>query len=880
MGNNSMAIIPYVNDYSKDVNELGQRPEFVGVTENPANGSIAIPVVYGARRVEGIRMWTQVSAVNQSIMYCAYALSEGWCNGVTQLLIDDKKVALTSSDFQHRIPKLVTSGAYAGVLEIEFVDGRGPDEKGYTGDVQNYGASTLIQRDFGQTYYWERVCYIVCKFTYVANGAYTQFPKVSVDMEGRKIPNWDFPSPSINTSTYSTNPTAIIWDLMSNTIYGRGINKEDIDIDSFNYVRDKCNLIRPNLTVSQPIYSCNWICNTDSSVLSNINLVLETFQLNLSYIQTKWTLTAEHAPGAAPSSNPNFKFTESNILGTIQVQYPNISERYNRVIVEHLEPTSNYQTQSTQFPLTNLSTYLTDDNDLSLVRRIQTNLITNRIIANDIAQMTLLRSRNQVTYRFTATNEAYQLRIGDLCVINVSLPWTINEPAVIISMIMNPDNTIDLECISYNASWYPNAFTNTITAPTTIGTIPTTPTPSQTWSITSNRQNEATGNTVLEGESITWTITTVGISNGTLFNWTIAGLNANDLATGNLLTGQGTISSNTATVTIATRFPNTINGDRVFSFNIGAITNPTAKWQGVLRDNQVTTPTTSFTYTFANAKPLTDNPAWYLGWTTPNDSQVFYWAKTASGSTNSLATQLGHNSTILLNANGTLSLDMRLGLIDRRSDQQGFVKNLYAVWSGNPAAAVPTPLGYRKQGSTTGVYGRETYVYNPESPPIPVSPQLAKLTPNASRTVNDEIIYAGTAGNVFSTANLYTGTIPLIPVPGKTGQYELSVPIRHLMFLNFNSIAGKFWPTTNGNPAYFSHDDITSATGNLDYTVAFFQHSPTNNVFTYIGKTSITIGTNNMTRNNDPQLALSSWLNDSRGQWINRYGTSPSAPPF
>jgi len=51
-------------------------------------------------------------------------------------------------------------------------------------------------------------------------------------------------------------------------------------------------------------------------------------------------------------------------------------------------------------------------------------------------------------------------------------------------------------------------------------------------------------------------------------------------------------------------------------------------------------------------------------------------------------------------------------------------------------------------------------------------------------------------------------------------------------------------------------------------------------VFTYIGKTAITVGSNSMTRNNDPQLALSSWLNDSRGQWINKFGTSPSAPPF
>jgi len=100
------------------------------------------------------------------------------------------------------------------------------------------------------------------------------------------------------------------------------------------------------------------------------------------------------------------------------------------------------------------------------------------------------------------------------------------------------------------------------------------------------------------------------------------------------------------------------------------------------------------------------------------------------------------------------------------------------------------------------------------------------------------------------------------------------------MFLNFNNIASKFWPLVNGNPSYFSHDDINSATGALDYTVAFFQHSPTNNVFTYIGKTAITVGSNSMTRNNDPQLALSSWLNDSRGQWINKFGTSPSAPPF
>ena len=86
-------IIPLINDFAVTSQE-GQVPEFVGITENPSEGVQNIPIVYGTRKVEGIRLWTYVPTSNTNLLYCIYALSEGFCKGITNLWIDDVKIEI------------------------------------------------------------------------------------------------------------------------------------------------------------------------------------------------------------------------------------------------------------------------------------------------------------------------------------------------------------------------------------------------------------------------------------------------------------------------------------------------------------------------------------------------------------------------------------------------------------------------------------------------------------------------------------------------------------------------------------------------------------------------------------------------------------------
>lgn len=858
-----MAIIPYINDYGKNVNELGQTASFVGVNENPSGGSISIPVIYGQRRVEGIRFWTQVSATNSSVMYCAYALSEGWCQGMTQLFVDDVLVALSPTDFQHRVPITVSSSTYAGILEIEFVDGR--SQETYYGSVANVGPSTMLQRDLTKNFAWEKLCYIVCKFTYVVNGPYDAMPKITVDLAGRKIPNFT----STNAANYTVNPAYVIWDLMNNSVYGRGISKDLIDATSFTAAATACALNRPSLTITQPIYSVNWICETNNSLLNNIKLILETFQLNLSFIANKWYLTAEHSPNAAGASN--YTFNENNIIGDVSVQYSNISERYNRVIVEYIEPVNNYQNRTEQFPPVGTTTYLDEDNGLILEKRIQTNMIANAIVANDLAQMTLKRSRNQLTYRFTTTKEAYQLQIGDYVFINTNIPNIVNQKCIVISMTMNPDSTIRMECVSYDPSWYPNSFTNSLTLPAGSGTVtPPVIVPTSTWTVTSTRD---TNNFILvEGQSIVWTINTVNVANGTAFTYTIEGVSIGDLA-GDVFSGSGTISSSTATILRTATSPNTRNGNRSLILKVRDSSGTlVAQWTGILTDATAPPPSTTFTYTFTGALTLDDNVNYYLGWVNNATAPAAFNAtKTKAG------VERGYNFTVTnnyatgaLTSTGAVTFDLRLGLIDRASANQGLDKKIFAVWQEGTGV-----FGYRKQNGLagTGQYGREVWRYDPESPPY--------ITTNKfySKLEIGSLLRASTVG-VFENingpqTNFDNGTVQLTRVAGTTGQYETILPIRFLYYGNYNGVSGSPWRSVDNNGGFFSLNDwdatLLNALSSTTFTVKFFQCDATSSTITYIGKKAFTLnGTANCVTDESKPT--------SRTAWISKFGGT--ATPF
>lgn len=91
-------------------------------------------------------------------------------------------------------------------------------------------------------------------------------------------------------------------------------------------------------------------------------------------------------------------------------------------------------------------------------------------------------------------------------------------------------------------------------------TLPTTPAASYSVSTSAN--------TVSEGNSVTFTVTTTNVLNGTNLYWTTTGTVANVDLTGNVNSGSFTITDNTASVVITPSNDTLTEGDETFALQI------------------------------------------------------------------------------------------------------------------------------------------------------------------------------------------------------------------------------------------------------------------------------------------------------------------------
>ena len=93
-----------------------------GVLINKDSAIANIPIIYGTRMVGGVRVFVSTNGTNNKYLYVALVLSEGPINGVTQLLIDDNVITISSLD--HGVLRTCSSGKHDDRLKVQFFDGR------------------------------------------------------------------------------------------------------------------------------------------------------------------------------------------------------------------------------------------------------------------------------------------------------------------------------------------------------------------------------------------------------------------------------------------------------------------------------------------------------------------------------------------------------------------------------------------------------------------------------------------------------------------------------------------------------------------------------------------------------------------------------------
>ena len=463
-----------------------------GILVNKFSSNGAIPIIYGTRKVGGNIVFLKTSGTDNKYLYMAFVLGEGEISEVSALYVNDKRVGLSGvmSDNVQRTVRNSDQNFY----DTENNNSLITVEAHFGTDTQN--ASTLLGEVEGWTteHKLSGLAYLALRFEWNAD-KFGSIPQVQALVKGRKVydPRLDSTvtggsgshrADTSSTWAYSDNPVLQMLDYLRNDRFGMGITNSyfDTNFADWQTASNVCDTqITPVETADLPItfelfgtgyrfsdesavtvntidlMNSNTVVDTAKNAIDNVKDFVRGSRSYLNFSGGKYNILVETTGSAS------ITLTEDNILGGINVISKNKNSRFNRVIVNFINPENNYQSDTAQFPPVDEtlidsadqhSTLLAEDGGILLEGRFDYSMFTNKFQAQEMAEIILRRSRSSLNVSFKADATALDLLVGDIVNITHATPAFSAKPFRVQGMTLNADHSISLTCSEHQDSYY------------------------------------------------------------------------------------------------------------------------------------------------------------------------------------------------------------------------------------------------------------------------------------------------------------------------------------------------------------------------------------------------------------------------------------------
>jgi hypothetical protein len=428
-----------------------------GILINDAVTVTSIPIIYGARRVGGKRVFVGNSGEDNKFIHMAMVLSEGEIYGITDIYFNNVKIASASG---------VADGAIVTSYAAKIPDPQDPTQEKdnpYTSKTQiyvHYGTDaqtvdTNLQTAVGNTIWTNDhrlrgISYIYVRLEYDKD-VFGGLPDITCDILGKKIRKYTTPTAfetAAATNGNANNPAWVLLDYLTNSRYGRGIDYADIDLQSFIDAADYCD---DNITISGNTFNrflVNGHLDPDSTLYSNIKDILASCAGFLVFTGGKYRLLIDKV---VPVGEIDFEFTEDNIIGGISITLGSKTTRYNKIKINYFDPQKDW---SPNISILEDATYRAEDDNQVLEREIELPLVSDFNRAQFIARLFLNQSRFGTAVTFTGAPSALVCSVGDVVYVSHPTPGWVRKPFRIISMSLKDSGEVDISAIEYADEMY------------------------------------------------------------------------------------------------------------------------------------------------------------------------------------------------------------------------------------------------------------------------------------------------------------------------------------------------------------------------------------------------------------------------------------------
>lgn len=398
-----------------------------GVLLNKESNIDPIPVIYGERRVGGVRVFIKAAGGKKNeYLYLALALCEGEVESISDIYIDDTPI---------------TDPKYSGLYSYQTFTG-----------TDSQTVSTLLQgagSEWTTDHRLRGVAYIAMRLKWDTD-AFSGMPEITALVKGRKV--YD---PRTTATAWSDNPALCIRDYLTNTRFGKGLPTSAINDTAFSAAANDLDSFTATPYVGAPstikIFKTNIVLDTGEEIFRNVERLLLGCRGFLPYTQGQYALKIDQATSSLMTLDT------STIIGGIKISGSKKEDRFNRVVVKFPNPETDWQPDQAIWPdagSTEETTYLAEDGGTLLVDEVDLESITNYYSARDIARILVLRSRNALRVGLQATSEALDLTIGDVVSITHPTPGWTAKPFQVEEVSLNYDGTVGLSLIEYDSSIY------------------------------------------------------------------------------------------------------------------------------------------------------------------------------------------------------------------------------------------------------------------------------------------------------------------------------------------------------------------------------------------------------------------------------------------
>lgn len=397
-----------------------------GALINKQSNIEPIPVVYGERRLGGVRVFVETAGGSKNkYLYMAIVLCEGEVDSIGNVYINDK---------------LSTDSKFSGRLVINK----------HTGSDSQTADSTLMEApSWGTNHRLQGLCYLAVRLQYDTD-VFTSIPNITAVVKGRKC--YD---PRTTLTAWTDNPAICLRDYLTNSRFGKGLPASAIDDPSFEAAADDCDALVSRYTSGPTveIFKCNAIINTSATLFDNVRTILQGMRGIMPYSDGKYSLLIEDDTAAV------FDFDLSNIIGDISIVSTPKQRRFNRVTAKFTNPDANWKEDSITWPAAGSAeetSLLAADSGIVLETEIQLDTTTDIYAARDLARLVCLASRNQaLTVRFKAATEALECSVGDIVTVTHPTPGWSSKKFRVSSIRIFDAGEVGIELNEHDASIYP-----------------------------------------------------------------------------------------------------------------------------------------------------------------------------------------------------------------------------------------------------------------------------------------------------------------------------------------------------------------------------------------------------------------------------------------